>query len=153
MMSFKTPLFVVFLLPLTILATSGCDSSGDTGGPVTHSVKGKLTQAGQPLAGVVVTFTSGETSAGGATTGEDGTYEARIPAGSYTVTLSMDPPETPSIDPDAPSPEAADPGAAGLDPVVDVELPFSSDWTDPATSPKKNVVVSEGENTIDIAVE
>jgi hypothetical protein len=76
------------------LAACGLLSGCSEAGPVTGPVRGRVTLAGEPLAGVTLFFRHAETMQGVTVhTGPDGTYEVRshkdtgLPPGTYQVAV------------------------------------------------------------------
>jgi hypothetical protein len=147
---FLKTVLLALAVGIGLTGLSGC--GGGSTGPVTHSVKGKLTQGGEPLANVTVTFADKTGGQGGADTDAQGMYETDVPAGTYKIILAMA----------APVSSAADDGPVGdvdvaedeideSDPMA-AEAAFPETWSAYDTSDKE-VTVSEGENTIDIEVQ
>nr|ADI22078.1 hypothetical protein [uncultured myxobacterium HF0200_08J13] len=148
----------VVLVLIAGVGLIGC-GGGDTG-PVTHSVKGKLTKGGEPLANVSITFAAASGGEGGADTDAQGMYETVVPAGTYKIVLAMA--ALGSADTGSADTGSADDGPVGdvdvaeddidtSDPMA-MEASFPETWTAYETSPKEFTVV-EGENTIDIEIE
>jgi hypothetical protein len=131
---------------LTVAILSGCGSAVEDA-PEVFVVKGKLTKAGAPIAGVSIEFIPNSDGVSGTgTSGDDGTFEIvaghglkGMPAGSYSVVLNK------MVD------SAAYDMADGGDPTA-VDLPFPQEYTDPTTTPKQVEVKAE-ENNITIEVE
>ena len=146
--------FFIRSIGFVVLAATMLVGCGD-GGPATSAVTGKVTIGGQPAADVLVTFqptdttmeaASGRTGAYGSytlTTGAQGKPGAM--AGSYKVVLQ--PQSSSSMD------EAAYAGGGGQSaPPTGPESNIPEDYRSAETTPKQ-VDVTSGANTIDIAVE
>lgn len=141
------------LLSLVALAgLIGCGGGGETG-PARFVVSGKLTNGGQPLANVIVSFESADGHSAIATTDSEGKYSLDAVEGSHVVMLSLDN-SAAAGDPDAPGGDDAPDGAYGADPSEgDGADLIPAEWTTTETSPKTVEVSATGENAIDIAID
>ncbi|MBI3863527.1 MAG: carboxypeptidase regulatory-like domain-containing protein [Planctomycetia bacterium] len=140
----------------------GCGNSG----PVIHPAKGKLTKGGQPLAGVVVTFTpvgGGPSSSG--LTNDSGAFEllsasgkAGAVAGKHKVTLAAQAAGAGSATTDwskmAQQRDAATQGGqAGKPPEEKKDEKVPVEYTDPSKSPLPEYEVTKaGPNEFDIKI-
>ena len=142
-------------LMLSLVALSGltgCGGGGDTG-PARFAVTGKLTNGGQPMANIIVSFESADGHSAIAITDSEGKYALDAVEGSHVVMLSIDN-SADAGDADAPGSDDAPDGAYGADPSQgDGSDLIPAEWTTTESSPKTVTVSAAGENTIDIAVD
>lgn len=146
-MFFSSRFSLFFACALFVSATlTGCGGAGVDDAPEVYVVKGKLTKAGAPLPNVTVGFVPTSDGIGGTgTSGDDGSFEIQaghglngMPAGNYAVVLSK------LLDSSAYEGGGGDP--------TSVDLPFSAEYQDPMTTPKR-VDVKADENNFVIDIE